>query len=223
MNFLSMARAVREIVGMQGNGPATTTNAVGPEAVLVSFVRDAYIDIQNLRDDFDFLNAKGTFNTSIGNSEYSLLNIFGSSTPDFKKYDKDSFRITRDGKKLVMAYKDREALELYSMNSSNQNVPRLFTIDYSDQSLILHPAADAIYTVDFRYWKNPEILSTEGQVPKLPSAFHLLIVYKAVEKMAIYLGAQSAYSEYSLEAARMIGQLMRSSLRSKRLRTGAFV
>jgi len=54
-NFVEMVRAARLVSGMQGTGPSTVETAVGIEEVLVRFVRDAYMDIQSLREDFAFL------------------------------------------------------------------------------------------------------------------------------------------------------------------------
>ena len=47
--FVELAQATRMISGMQGSGPTSVENAEGIEAVIVRFVKDAYVDIQNLR------------------------------------------------------------------------------------------------------------------------------------------------------------------------------
>lgn len=224
MNYLQIVRATREIVGMQGSGPASTVGATGVDAVLASMVRTAYIDIQSLRDEFDFLSKKMTFNTIASVDEYTADDIFATSTLDLAKYDKDSFYLTdSSGVKRKLTYLDREVLEQRYLNNSDEQLPTYFTIDHADNTLILKPISDRAYTVNFRYWREPEILSEDSQVPILPVQFHQLIVYKAVEKMAVYMNAQSSYGEYNYEAKVMIGQLMRKSIRKKRLKRGALV
>jgi len=222
MNYIGMIRATREIVGMQGVGPTTSVGAQGVEAVLATVVKDAYLDIQNLREEFDFLNAKKSFLTEVAKDEYTPEEIFLPDAVNLNKYDLSSFRLTSpSGKKTVLTYKDREVLESRYINSTDRNEPGVFSIDFSDNSVILKPIPNGTYTVSFRYWEQPEILTEDVQVPKLPTQFHLLIVYKAVEKMAIYMNIQGAYGEYSYEAKMMTNQLMRKSLRKKTLRARA--
>lgn len=221
MNFIEIVRSVREIVGMQGTGPTSVATAVGAEAVLVRLSREAYIDVQNLRPRFDFLDSKNSFSTVIGQTSYSIANVFPGGTGLPKEYDLGSFTIMKDGKKTFLRYIERDILEAAYMNSTVTKVPNAFSIDFADNSILLYPTADALYTVNFRYWREPEILTTDAQIPRLPIAFHMLIVYKAVEKMAIYLNTQASYSYYNNEAMRLQGQLMRSNLRPLRSRVGA--
>ena len=210
MTFLEMVRTVRLLSGMQGTGPASTVDATGVEEVIVRMVRDAYVDIQNIREEWDWLNKKGSFVTQIGQSDYTLLDIFMSANPLFKKYDLSSFRIINsDGQKRVLTNVDREALQLRYMNDTSTKLPALFAVEESDRSLILKPIADAVYTVDFRYWRSPEILTTDTQIPLLPVSYHLLIVYKGLEKLAVYLSAPELFTQYSTETVRMQGEIMR--------------
>lgn len=217
--FLELVRSVRLLSGMQGTGPASTVEAVGVEEIIVRFTRDAYIDIQNLREEWDFLVGKGSFNTVIAQTDYSLLDIFSTSTHDFKKYNTDSFIITDDnGKKAYLQHIDRKAMEVLSMNNTQTKIPTKFAIEEMDSSVILEPIPNMIYNIAFRYWKNPEVLLTDTQVPQLPPAFHQLIVYKSLEKLAVYLSAPELYREYATEAAMMQGQLMRMYLPKKTLK-----
>lgn len=211
--FLELAQATRAISGMQGTGPTTVSNAQGIEAVIVRFVRDAYVDIQNLREDFKFLEGSQQFSTQINTDTYAYLSIFGTPTPSIKKYNYDSFIITdSSGMKSYMQYVDRDQLEAFYLNESGTDIPQYFTEDPSTGSLTLKPTSNGTYTVNFRYQKNPEILTIDSQIPLLPSAFHNLITYKAVEKLSVYLGSPQIYKAYAVEAAKMAAQLMRSEL-----------
>ena len=222
--FLDMARATRILVGMQGTGPASVISAQGIEEVLVRMVRDAYVDVQNLREEWDFLLLNGSFLTANGKDTYTFLDIFATSIPNFKKYKKNSVRLTDlEGRKAYLQYVDRDVLEARFLNDSQKKLPTKYTVEPGTRSVILKPIPDGIYTVNFRYWRSPEILSTDTQVPLLPLPFHNLIIYKAVEKMAIYLGSPETYSKYSAEAAKMQGQLMRMYIPKRRMTAGALV
>lgn len=211
--FLELAQAARAISGMQGTGPTTVVNAQGIEAVIVRFVRDAYVDIQNMREDFKFLEGSQSFSTQIGQDTYEYLDIFGIVNPSVKKYHYNSFIITdSNGRKSYLQYVERDNLEAVYLNDTYTDTPSYFTEDPSTGHLILKPTPSETLTISFRYQKSPEILTTDAQVPLLPTAFHNLILYKAVEKLSVYLGSPQIYRAYAIDAAKMAAQLMRHEL-----------
>ena len=217
--YLELTRLTRLLSGIQGTGPSSVVSNQGIEEVLARAVRDAWVDIQNIREEWNFLEGSSSFNTVATQDTYTLLDIFLSSTPDFKKYKLDSLIITNGlGKKSYLQHYDRDVLEAQFLNSTQQELPHKYAVDPSTSSIILKAIPDGVYNVDFRYWKNPEILLTDSQVPSLPIGFHNLIAYKAVEKMAVYLSSPETYRQYATEAAKMMGQLMRLEIPKKRMR-----
>jgi len=223
--FIELAQTARLISGVQGIGPTSVTNTQGIEAVIVQFVKDAYIDIQNLREDFKWMEKSESFSTAIGIDTYTYLDIFSTATPNIKKYQYESLVLTdSNGNKRYLTYVDRDTLEAQYLNSIDRGVPSVFTEDPSSGSLILKPIPDDIYTVTLRYQSGPEILSTSGQIPSMPLAFHHLILYKTVEKLSVYLGSPQIYRAYAVDAAKMMAQLMRSELpKMKRMGGRPFV
>lgn len=223
--FLELAQATRMISGMQGTGPTSVVNAQGADGVIVRFVKDAYVDIQNHREDWMWMEGSASFTTTNGKSTYSFLDIFLTTTPRFKKYCQGSFIITdASGKKSYLRYIDRDSLESLYLNDTTRSTPTIFSEDPSTGSIMLRPIPSGTFSISFRYQKGPEILTTDAQVPALPISFHSLIVYKAVEKMSIYLGSPEIYRGYAAETAKMLGQLMRSELPKKpRMRGRPFV
>lgn len=223
-NYLELTQTTRLLCGMQGVGPSSVTAAQGVEGVLVRFVRDAYVDIQNMREDFRWMEAAQSFSTIADQDEYNMQEIFGVSSPPLKKYQKPSFIITNSaGKKNYLAFVERNVLEARYLNNTQTKLPIQYTIDPPTNNLILKSTPDGVYNVDFRYQKSPEILSLDAQVPALPLSFHNLIVYKATEKMAIYLGVPEIFREYSTEVAKMSGQLMRMELPKMRMSAPSLV
>jgi hypothetical protein len=211
--FLELAQATRQISGMQGTGPTSVVNAQGIEEIIVRFVKDAYTDIQNLREDWEWMERTASFTTSPSVDTYTYLNIFSSPSPNIKKYQYNSFILTdSQGYKTYLQHVDRDTLEAMYLNSTSTDKPTHFTEDPSTGSIILKPTPNGTYTVSLRYQSGPEVLSTNSQVPSLPLAFHNLILYKAVEKLSTYLGSPQTYRAYATEASRMLGQLMRREL-----------
>lgn len=222
--YLELARTTRLLCGMQGTGPVSVVDAQGIEEALVRFVRDAYVDVQSLREDFKWMEVSDTFDTTATQSTYTFLDIFLTDTPAFKKWQKGSFIIEdATGNKNYLKEMSRDALEQKYLNSTTTKVPSEYAIEPGTNSIIMKPIPDAIYTVSFRYQRSPEILSTDAQIPILPLHFHNLIVYKAVEKMAVFLSSPETYRQYATEATKMIGQLMRMDLPKMRMVAGSLV
>jgi hypothetical protein len=216
-NYKDLVLLTRLLCGMQGTGPSSVLSVQGTEEVLVRMVRDAYVDIQNQREEWNFLLVDKSFSLQTGQDTYTLTNIFGTPTPTLKKYKKDSFKIT-DSKITYLKYVDRDVLEARYLNDVQQKLPTQYAINPSNNALIFKPIPNGLYTVNFRYYRSPEILSTDTQIPILPLSFHNMIAYAAAAKMAVYLGSPELYQEYSQKAAGMLGQLMRMEIPKKRMR-----
>lgn len=221
MNFLEIVKDVRRLIGVQGDGPALVESAVGVELVICDSVKYAFVDIQNLRQDFRFLDETKTFNTIIGQDNYTLQQIFLSVDPLFRSYQKDTFRIVA-GTKRILYYQDYKAQEIKYLNRTQTGIPFEFSIGPKND-ITLKDIPDSIYAVSFRYYRSPQILTASTDVPILPTSFHRLITYKALERMAIYLGQPEIFRGYSLETARMSGHLMRDQVPKQRFTTGALV
>lgn len=217
--YKELVQVTRLICGMQGTGPTSVVGATGAEEVLVRFVRQAYVDIQNRREEWDFLLKDKVLTLQPSKGTYSLLDIFATATPEFKKYKRDSFILTDGGgRKEYLNYIERDSLEAQFLNNEVPGIPRYYTVNPTDKSLIFKSTPNSVYTLNFRYYRSPEVLLTDSQVPSLPISFHNLIVYTAAAKMAVYLGSPEIYQEYSRKAEEMMGQLMRLEVPKKRMR-----
>lgn len=216
--FKDLVLLTRLLTGMQGTGPTSVVGAVGVEEVIVRMVRLAYVDIQNRREEWDFLLKDKSFILQAGVDTYQQLTIFNTTTPNFKKYKTNSFRITdSNGKITYLQYVERDVLEARYLNDTQQKLPTQYAINPANNALIFKPIPDGLYTVNFRYWRDPEILSADTQVPTLPLSFHNAIAYAATAKMGIYLGSPELYQEYNQKAEGMVGELMRMEIPKKRL------
>jgi len=219
MDYLTMVKAVRLLSGLQGNGPSSVTNAIGIDAVIVQMVADAFRDVQNLREDFTWLRKRRSFFTQIGQEVYTLMDIFSSTQYDLKDYKQGSFIINDGTDNTYLKELDEDTYELSFLNSADQGIPSHFSIDTSNESLSFMDIPDGVYTISFQYYKEPETLITDGQVPLMPTSYHDLIVYKALEKLSIYNNTPEIFAGYSMETAKMEGRLMRGTIKPKRIQT----
>jgi hypothetical protein len=224
MNFLNIAQTVRSLAGIQGTGPTSVVDAQGIEAVIVQFVKDANIDIQNLRDDFEFMEASSSFTTVVGQDTYTRTALFTPASPDVNKFKIGSFVVTDlTGKKhYLLHYEFLEEMERLYLNDITQGIPRYVGIT-ADRSLYIKQTPDNNYVITYKYYRNPQILSANADIPWIPEAYHMLLVYKALEKVAVYLSQPEIYRGYATEAARAQAQLMRLSVPKKRIQTRPLV
>ncbi len=89
--------------------------------------------------------------------------------------------------------------------------PYYFTIKPNDNSLLFHPL-DVNYEVALRYYKTPQILTDNLDVPRLPQAFHTLLMYKGIINSAVFFSSQELYQYAVIRSEQMMGQLMREQL-----------
>lgn len=217
MNYLTMVKNVRLLSGMQGTGPSSVSNAVGVDQVIVQMVKDVYKDIQNMREEWPWLINKVSFSTTAGKHIYTLADIFSSATNNLKDYKPKSFLVTEGGNLSYLQEIDEDQMEAMYLNDTGQAVPSRYSIDYTDYSVELRSIPDGSYTINFSYYQIPQELTTDTDVPLMPQAYHDLIVYKALERLSIYLSTPEIFSNYSMETGKMEGRLLRGTLKPKRI------
>ena len=217
MQFLEIAKEVRLLGGVQGIGPVSVVNTSGYEGVLVQFVKDAWEAIQNMREDWNFMFSKASFPTIASQDNYTLTDIF--LIPQFKVWKKDSFKL-RDTTASYLNYKDPDRLEKIYLNSTAESKSSEFTIE-RDHSITLKPTPDSIYTITANYYRSPQLLKEDTDVPILPVSFHRIIVYGALQKLAVFLSSPEIYTKYKESHDLMLGQLMRAEVPAKRIKRKA--
>lgn len=201
-----MAQTVRQLVGLQGLGPSAV-DATGAEGMFLVLVRNAWTHIQNSRKYWKWLRTESSFNTAIGTTTYTITTIF-SPTNRFKRWYKDTFMIRVDGQKSSMRYLDYDYFMWKYANADDNGVPFEFTIRPRDSAIIIAPP-DKVYTIYADYHKTNQTLSLATDTPEVPSDYHMLIVYEAVNRYAISVGMTSLYQEYKQLYNELWGDLLR--------------
>jgi hypothetical protein len=213
MTFLQLCQGVNKRTGLQGTFTAVAS-ATGYQAILKEIVADAWVDIQNLRGGtWYFLRDSQTFNTVQSQTEYTITNIFGTSTSPVGSwatnmilYDNDSLR-----------WMDYNYYIVSEQSSAAESTPALFAIDPVDQHLYINPPA-AVYSITAHYFAKPTVLSADADVPLGGSEFHYAILYKATADMALFLGNSGLYQLYNAKADAVIGSLLRHSNPQQKIR-----
>jgi len=207
MNFLELCKRLRSEAGVAGSGPLTVINQNEELERLVNWINDAYIDIQDKRQDWDFLRKDFSFNTVSGQSTYTPLS-------DLAKWKNDTLRLyltaagVRDERWLLMEdwsyFRDQR---LYNSNRDVTGRP-LYASIKPDKSIVLWPKPIEIYTVNGEYFTTAKPLINDIDEPVF-SRHHMAIVYNALMRYAAYVAEPSLYSRAQNEYNRLISKLER--------------
>lgn len=93
--------------------------------------------------------------------------------------------------------------------------PDVWTVNNAANTFVINKL-DGDYALTFHYYTAPESLSGDSDTPSyLPSEHHMLIVYRAVSELAVYMGESVLEKRYSLKYAQGLQQLMRMSVPAK--------
>lgn len=210
-NFLQIVGDAWEETGLSGKGPASVTKATGKEKRMCGWVRQAWIDIQEYRSDWPWMQKVFTFTTSADKPIYPLteLNITDLESwilRGVKAYE------TAVGPEFPRRL-DPTTYEYYwdvlSLGPQTPSVPAVIFFDPADNSLQLHPTPAAEYTIRLRYHRAPQVLADNTDVPLMPTntSWQEIIKWKALMYYAFHDGAPALYDEAEAEYENMIHKL----------------
>lgn len=216
MNYLQLAQAVRSRVGLHGTGPSSISGANEAEQLILDAVRDAWIDIQNMRKDWKWMRAQAILQTTAGTTDYSVATILPSSYTRFSHWRKDTFYMKKDGSNYSpLTFVEYDNYVYHFQNNTAQNVPEYYTIKEADNSLIIQ-LPDDTYVFKIDYQKSAQELTTETDTPELPLQFHNVVMYQGIEKYSAAIASPEVFQKYAQDYARAIGDLMRHQLPSRK-------
>ena len=215
MTFLELVNACRRECGGSGGQPVLTTlgGALSYEnARFKAWVAEAWTDIQTKHRTWTFMEREFTFQATAGVQQYTAATL---STPltSFANWNRKTFRCYN----TATGYSDEQLLPFldwdtfrnlykYGTMRTTQQRPVVYTIDPL-KKILLGPLPDATYTIEGWYYKAPQNLSADTDVPELDEEFHMLIVYLAMEKYGFYEAAPEVLQRARSEGGPLMAQL----------------
>lgn len=153
------------------------------------------------------------------------LGTVGVVVDSFGKWDRETFRIfptavgyQGEGYLDEVPYDTWRDSYMFGAMRAVQTRPIVIAVG-PDQSLNLGPPPSGLYTVTADYFVAPSEMVTDTDIPVgLPTRFHMLICYYAMQKYAGYESAPEVMQRGSSESTRMMAQLM--ALRAPRISFG---
>jgi hypothetical protein len=87
--------------------------------------------------------------------------------------------------------------------STSTGVPAHITINPSNE-ILLGPTPNGIYTIDGDYYRSPQTLAADDDVPEMPAQYHQLLVYKAMVKYGYLNAAPECVQRGQVESKKLL-------------------
>jgi len=226
MSYLTLSVDARQECRVAGTGPAAVTSQTGVLKDIVDWVSQAYTEIQERHTNWNWMRSTFTVNTVSGTDTYA----YGTCTDSrlsatitrFARWwplDEDGFNnmtcyltsggVSGEGYLAYLPWS--QFRNRYKRGTQNNGKPIHVTIDPQRQ-LVFGPKPDDIYTINGEYQLSPQILAADGDTPEMPTQYHRLIVYRAMEKYGAANASLEVFQRGGLEGNRMMRALENDQL-----------
>lgn len=227
--FLEICQTLRAEADIPGDGtPSDTANQVGDLADCVRWVQQSHRDIQIANGGlWRWLHRDFTIQTVASTRSYAYTAAVDTLTavaisrfnrwdlrlprPDCPRIYLTSGGVAGERELVFLPYADYRRLFLFG--PQNNQPPVYISIDDQD-NIVLGPVPDAVYTVSGRYFRGPQVLATNSEVPEMPGQYHDLIWIRALEKYAYKNVSQESLSRFGADDRRLYRGLMSAQLPS---------
>ena len=205
MTFLDLCKYTRQEAGIAGIGPLSVLNQIGELDRIISWVKQAYEDVQDYKIDWEFLRNDFSFVCTNTVSTYPK-----TSVTNFANWKKDSFRIylgTTDDEQWLDCI-DWTIFRDSRLKGASRNVigrPTEFSIK-PDKSLVFWPMPDNNYIVNGEYYRTAHVMVNDTDTP-IFDRLHMVIVFNAVMRYASYVESPTLFAKAQREYSRLINKL----------------
>jgi len=216
MTYLELCVRARQEAGITGAGPTTVIDQTGQLLKLVSWVDQAWQDIQIMKPNWLFMNEAFEFDTVAATRDYLASAV---SIADMKLWDVDSFLIYEkaldesDQNELpYLTYQEWRPAYRARMGARDDARPQAFTI-LPNNALRFEPRPDDAYTVEGEYKRSTQVFTADADEPTgFPDDFHLMIVWQALKLYGHYEDAPEVLDEAETQFDNLLLRLLNEQL-----------
>ena len=226
--YLELVNQLASESGISGaaSSVSAVTSQTGQALRLVNWVRQSYTEIQNRHQNWRWLRSRFTFPTVAGTDTYAYSactdSRLSAAISRFSRWlpfdDAGATNVKRyltsggvSGEQWLTFLPWSYFNAIYKIGTQNNRPIVHVTIDPQNQ-WVLGPKPDDIYTVTGEYQMSQQILAADGDTPEMPSAYHDLIVWRALEKYGRFSAAGEALARGLSEGGRVMRQLEANQL-----------
>jgi hypothetical protein len=219
--FLELCQKVASDSGtVSGTQPTTVVSQTGRLGRIVSWVDQAYTEIQNLQRDWmwletEFEESLVAAQQSYAGSDFSFtrLDAFLTGTAEKSRlslYD-TTVGVSDEGHLQVLDWQVFHRAFLVGANRSTTGKPTHAALDPAGK-LWLYPTPDATYKLHGVYRKSPQTLALDADLPEMPARFHDLIKWQALIYLGEYDESAVQLPLWMFNRTRVLSQLERNQL-----------
>lgn len=222
MNFLELAQRLRQECGVAGTGPLSTQNQIGEAKRLVDYINTAWLEIQGLHDNWNFMRWPFEFDTVAGGTgDYTPSGGpgVGAGLSDFRYWHCETLRAQRksiglpDQQWLVQwEYQVLRDTYRFNVNVEITGRPVVFAVKPNGKALMFGQIPDDVYTITGEYQSIPKPLVGDSDEPTIPTHLHMVIVYKAMEYYGMYEAASEVIARAKVGYSQLMNILEREQL-----------
>lgn len=186
MNFLELVNRTRLEADVSGADLTTLAGTLPlADRRVKGHVQEAWREIQGLNQGrWKFMRLSFSSPLTADTQSY-LASALTPALTSFRDWKRDSFRCHTTGD-----FGDEQILPFWEWNPfrdqylfggfrAQKTRPTVFSIDPS-RKLFFGPIPTAGWTVNGEYWRGPQDLAADTDVPLMPPEFHDLIIYRAL-------------------------------------------
>lgn len=219
MNFLQLVQRLRKECGVSSNGPTSVVGQTGTSDLLVSWINSAWVEIQGLHDNWDFMRAPFSFEAveNVGDYTTSGAAGVGAGIPDLRYWHTETLRAQKTAYGIsdvqwLVQWEYQVFRDTYRFGLQTNGRPVVFAVSPMGKALMLGSIPDATYTITGEYQKLPSELVANEDVPNMPEHLHMAIVYKAMQSYGMFEAAPEVVGRAETGYTRLINQLEREDL-----------
>lgn len=197
MNFLDLCNALATEGGVGGSaGPTSVVSQVGEQARMVRWIRQAWLDLQGRYVNWKFLWAQHTGTVTL-TSGFNYV----EKPADFGAWDREHMFCNGQRITSIVEYEDYKTLN----DTTDTQPSQLVLLPNGNVQLIPAPSADVAFSFD--YFKEPQTLVNDNDVPLCPAQFHDVIVLWALQKYANFEQAPEILQKVQTELPQRLSAL----------------
>lgn len=218
MTYLELCQRLRQETRYGSSGPTAVTGQTGLHLDCVNWIADSYVQLQN-RTVWRWLRKQFTLTTTASDATYAFGDCTDVSTASaisrFKAWLVDDpanpphcyLQSAGAGTETVMSYIPYEAFRyMYELGTHAEGQPTHISVDPAD-NIVVGPTPDDVYVITGEYHRSAQVLAANGDTPEMPSDYHMLIVYTAMEDMGFAEVAEEILQRSNVKRRRLLRQL----------------
>jgi len=197
MTFLQMAQRLRQEGRSSGSGPASVVSQSGDSLDYVTWIQESWNTIQTIKRGWRWMFGSVVIPVTAGMRDISLATIFPAAddlgrfahwVPSAMKYRTVAGGLADERSVWGGLYvPERDYGAVPTANKPTE------VIIMPDNSLRLSHQVTEDGVLTARYYKGPQALLADADVPEMPARFHMLIVWNALIDHAISEVAQEQF------------------------------